>query len=102
VNKLTRRAFLWRGSVVAGVAGAVAAVPGLPAFLAADSPTLTSAADTTGPEAASAVSEDATLTEPLVVHVKDLTTGAMDLFIGTQQIAYTNPQLAGRLFQATR
>ncbi len=102
MNKLTRRAFLWRGSMAAGMAGAVATVPGLPALLATDTPLATSAAETAGPEAAAALPEDAAMTEPLIVHVRDLSTGAMDLFVGTQQIAYTNPQLALRLYQATR
>jgi hypothetical protein len=102
MNKLTRRAFLWRGSMAAGVAGAVATVPGVTAFLATDTPLATSAAEDAGPEVASTLPEDAALSEPLIVHVRDLSSGAMDLFVGTQQIAYTNPQLAARLYQATR
>ena len=78
MNKLTRRAFLWRGSMAAGMAGAVATVPGLPALLATDTPLATSAAETAGPEAAAALPEDAAMTEPLIVHVRDLSTGAMD------------------------
>jgi hypothetical protein len=98
-SKLTRRTFLWRSSVAAGVAGAVASVPGLPVLLATDAPAATEA----GPEAASVLPDEAAaLSEPLVAHVRDLSTGAMDIYVGDQQVAYTNRQLAALLYRAAK
>jgi hypothetical protein len=102
MNKLTRRAFLWRGSVAAGVAGAVAAVPGLPALLASESPVATTAVETAAPDASALIPEGASLSEPLVAHVRDLSTGAIDLFVGNQQIALNDTRLASQLYRATQ
>jgi hypothetical protein len=98
-NRFTRRAFLWRGSVAAGVAGAVATVPGLPALLSTEAP---EAADTASETAPLLPEEAASLTQPLVAHIRDLASGQMDLYIGDQQIAYTNRQLSAQLFRATK
>jgi len=102
MNKLTRRAFLVRGSAAAGVAGAVAAMPGLPALLAAGAPEAATTAEAVAPEASDLLPEEVAAAEPLVAHVRDLTTGTMDLYIGKQQISYTNPQIAAQLLRATR
>ena len=44
----------------------------------------------------------ASLSEPLVVHVKDIQSGEMNLYLGEREIAYRDPQLASRILRATR
>jgi hypothetical protein len=95
---MKRRDFL-KGSTMAVVgAGFVAAMPIMPAVL--------NAMDTEAPEADTAVAGTAdaavTMSEPLVVRVNDLATGSMQMFFGTQEVAYNDPQLAARLVQASR
>ena len=97
--EFTRRAFLVRTSVTAAAAGLAVALPGAPALLTGAE---TEAPDA-GDELAAATGESAgTMTEPLVAHVKDLSTGEMSIFSGTSEITYRDPQLAARLFQASR
>jgi hypothetical protein len=100
MSELTRRAFLVRSSLAAGIGGAVAAVPGLPALLASESPAATTAAESVVPEAEESLPEDVSLAQPLVAHVRDLKSGTIDLYIGNQQISYSDPRLAARLFRA--
>jgi len=93
---MKRRDFLKGSTMAVAAAGVAAAMPLMPAVL--------NIADTEGPEADSAVAStsDAALTmsEPLVVRVTDLTTGAMQMFFGTHEVAYSDPQLAARLVRA--
>ena len=49
-----------------------------------------------------AADEHASITEPIVARVNDLATGEIQMFFGTQELTYNDPQLAARLFQATR
>ncbi len=44
----------------------------------------------------------ANLSEPLVAHVRDLSTGEISLFNGTQEVIVRNPQLANQLARAAR
>jgi hypothetical protein len=95
-----RRVFLTRGSMAVAAAGVVTAVPGLATGLIAveeESP----AAESAIAEAAAA-GEAITMDEPLVAHVRDLATGEIGLFSGTQEIVFHDPALAARLFQASR
>ncbi len=41
-------------------------------------------------------------TEPLVAHVRDLSTGEIGIFNGTREVVFKDPQLAARLFHAAR
>jgi len=79
-------------------AGVLSTVPGLPGLLGA--------AETEGPAAdASVAGADAgaaNLSEPLVAHVRDLSTGEISLFNGTQEVIVRNPQLANQLARAAR
>jgi hypothetical protein len=59
-------------------------------------------ADAATAETAAADTESATLTEPLVAHIRDLSTGEIGLFSGTREISLFDPQLAARLAQAIR
>ncbi len=96
---LSRRSFLTRGSLGVAAVGLVSAVPGLPGLLtqvSSDAPAVDdAAADATGADAAA-------LSEPLVVHVRDIQSGEMSLYLGEQEIAYRDPQLASRILRATR
>ena len=95
MKEIERRLFLTRGSIAVAAAGVVTSVPGLASGLVA--------AEEEAPEAASAVEgEAAVMTEPLVAHVRDLATGEIGLFSGTQEIVFHDPTLAARLFHATR
>lgn len=95
MEKFERRVFLTRGSIAVAAAGVATAMPGLASGLVA--------AEEEAPEAVAVVDgEAATMTEPLVAHVRDLATGEIGLFSGTQEIVFHDPSLAARLFNATR
>jgi TAT (twin-arginine translocation) pathway signal sequence len=100
MRHVSRRSFLKTGSAAVVAAGAISAIPGLPAV--ADMVETQGPADTGAAE--TAVSEaDATLAgEPLVAHVRDLTTGEIGFFLGTKEITVLDPQLAVRLINAAR
>ena len=92
---MDRRSFLARGSMMVAAAGAVAAVPGISDELLA--------AESDLPAVDTAIEgEVGPLTEPLVVHVRDLATGEIGLFAGTREVIVRDPALAGRLFHASR
>ena len=95
---VSRRAFLGRGSLAVAAAGVLSTVPGLSGLLGA--------AETEGPAAdASVAGADAgaaNLSEPLVAHVRDLSTGEISVFNGTQEVVVRNPQLANQLARAAR
>jgi hypothetical protein len=92
-NGISRRMFLGRGSVVAGVAAAIATVPGLGSLLTsgeADAPELGDTAETSSGAAAD-------MTEPVVAHVVNASTGEINLYQGEQMIAARSPALAQAL-----
>jgi hypothetical protein len=93
-----RRLFLTRGSMAVAAAGVVTAVPGFARGLVA--------IEEEAPEAQApltdAAGEALSLDEPLVAHVRDLATGEIGLFSGTQEFVFHDPGLAARLFQASR
>jgi len=95
---VSRRAFLGRGSLAVAAAGVLSTVPGLSGLLGV--------AETEGPAAdasvAGADAGGANLSEPLVAHVRDLSTGEISLFNGTQEVVVRNPQLANQLARAAR
>src|SRR3954470_12002002 len=100
MKPIERRAFLTRGSMAVAAAGVVTAVPGLATGLVA--------VERRGPKAktfvaeAAAAGEPLSMDEPLVAHVRDLTTGEIGLFSGTREIVFHDPSLPARLFSATR
>jgi hypothetical protein len=101
MSELSRRLFL-KGSTAAVVAaGAISAVPGLPA--------LVGAVETQAPadvgEAQAAVGEgeaSVSMSEPLVAHVRDLASGEIGLFSGTREVTVLDPRLAAALVKALR
>src|SRR5436305_12730684 len=95
MEKHSRRTFLRQNSMAFGVAGAVAAVPGLPAALESGGAQATESA-------AAELPRGAELSEPLVAHVRDLTTGEIDLFFCERQVTHRDPHMAARLFKAAR
>jgi hypothetical protein len=96
--EMNRRDFLRGSSMAVATAGLVAAFPVLP--------TVVNAFDTEAPaidsSAAATASEAASMSEPIVARVTDLSTGEIQMFWGTQEITYNDPQVAARLFQATQ
>jgi len=94
---VSRRTFLGRGSLAVAAAGVLSSVPGLTSLLgAADSEAPAADATVAGADAG------ATLSDPLVAHVRDLSTGEISLFNGTREVVVRDPQLAGRLARAAR
>ena len=98
----TRRA-LFRGAAGVGAAGvAVAALSGLGARSAAGR-----AVVARGPDADLAAGDGdreiaADAAEPIVVHVKDVTAGRIDLFRGAGLVRLHDPELAARLARLSR
>lgn len=92
----TRRGLI-RGAAGLGAAGLAAGlvVSSAPAAGAATVPAKQSAA-THDP----ATSQ--TDTQPVVAHVRDASTGEIDLYVGTRHVQLTDPQLASRLTNAAR
>jgi hypothetical protein len=108
MNEVSRRSFLKGGSAAVVAAGAISSIPGLPAIVGAletQAPADAGAADAGAADAAAAgaaasdTEAPAALSEPLVAHVRDVTTGEIGLFSGTREITVLNPQLA-RLIRA--
>jgi len=98
---INRRSFLIRGSSVIAAAGAATALPALlPVLGGADAaePKADSAASGAGSTTDSATGP---LTEPLIAHIRDLSTGEIGLFTGEQEIVIHNRQLARSLFSAS-
>ena len=80
----------------AGLAGAGLAATVMAGTLAA--PASASAAPRTHPGRAARVSSD----EPVIVHVRDVRSGEMDVFAGTEQVRLHDPGLAAKLTRAVR
>jgi hypothetical protein len=92
----SRRAILW-GAAGAGAAGLAAAAMArtAPALAAATPP----AARTRLPDAPA---NAAPAGEPVVVHLRDVRSGEMDVFAGTSRTRLRDPELAARLARAAR
>jgi hypothetical protein len=81
----------------AGLAGAGLAVTAMAGTLAA--PASAGVAPRAHPGRAAGVSDSQ---EPVIVHVRDVRSGEMDVFAGTSQVRLRDPGLAARLTQALR
>jgi hypothetical protein len=85
----------------AGLAGAGLAATVMAGTLAA--PASASAAPRAHPSRAAGVSGSAAgPDEPVIVHVRDVRSGEMDVFAGTEQVRLHDPSLAAKLTQAFR
>ena len=101
MSELSRRVFLKGGTAAVVAAGAISAIPGLPALVGAvetQGPADDGAAESAVAEGESSVS----MTEPLVAHVRDLASGEIGLFSGTREITVLDPRLAAALVRALR
>ncbi len=98
LGNVSRRTFIQRGTLTAAAVGVVSSVPGLSGLLASGASEAPAAeADATEFEAGSG-----SIAEPLVAHVKDLSTGEISLYQGERQVLIRDPALAGRLFSAAK
>jgi hypothetical protein len=86
---VSRRAFLSRGSLGVALAGALAVVPGLTTILRFQAT----------PPSLGALPLTA---EPLVAHLRDLSTGEIALLAGTNRVIVRDVDLATRLYAAGR
>jgi hypothetical protein len=100
--QVSRRLFLRNSGLAVAGAGVMSQVPFLSGLVGAGETEAPAAAD--GLEAAAAGTSEgaASMTEPLVAHVRDLSTGEIGIFNGTKEVVINDPQLAARLFHATR
>jgi hypothetical protein len=99
---LSRRLFLRNSGLAVAGAGVMSQIPFLSSLVGAgeaDAPAAAGAAD-----AATAGTDEgaASLAQPLVAHVRDLSTGEIGIFNGTREGVVNDPQLAARLFHAAR
>ena len=96
MSEFSRRVFLTRGSIAVAAAGVATSIPNLTSALAAG--------ETEAPAAESAMAGEATATmsEPLIAHVRDLASGEIGLFSGEREVVFHDPTLATRLFNASR
>ena len=95
MSAINRRVFLARSSMAVAAAGVATTLPGVMSAL----PT----AETEAPATESAIAGEAaaTMTEPLVAHVRDLASGEIGLYSGTREVVFHDPGLANRLFHAS-
>jgi hypothetical protein len=101
MSEVSRRNFLKGGSAAMMAAGAISAIPGLPAIagvLETQGPADAVAADTAVTEGESSTA----LGEPLIAHVRDAATGEIGFFSGVREITVLDPQLAARLIRAAQ
>ena len=98
-ESLSRRNFLRRGTFTAAAIAVASSVPGVSTLVAttsADAP----AVDT---EVTDVAAEDSgAIDEPLMAHVKDLSTGEISLFQGEREVVVHSPALARSLMSAAR
>ena len=90
--------FLTRGSMAVAVAGVASSLPML--VDAGDAGTQEAASAV--PAAQASLPEGASLTEPLLAHVRDLSSGEISLLVGQREIVLNDPGLVARLYQASR
>jgi len=101
---INRRTFLIRGSGVLAAAGAATAIPAfLPMLAGADAAEPKTGAASLGTPAGSTVDvSTGPMTEPLVAHIRDLSTGEIGLFSGEREFVIHDRHLARSLFKATQ
>ncbi|HEY5251335.1 MAG TPA: hypothetical protein VIJ09_06730 [Acidimicrobiales bacterium] len=100
--EVSRRSFLRNSGLAVAGAGVMSQMPFLGTLVGAgeaDAPAATGAADGV---TAGAGEGAASLTEPLIAHVRDLSTGEIGIFNGTREVIFKDPQLAASLFHAAQ
>jgi len=97
-HRLSRRSMLrGAGASAAGLAALAVTGPAVPAVAAASRP---AAPATSGARAAEGRGER--ISQPVVVHLRDVQSGEMDVFAGTSHTRLRDPDLAARLARAAR
>jgi hypothetical protein len=97
--EVSRRLFLRNSGLALAGAGVMSQIPFLSSLVGASEADAPAAVD----GAAAATDEGAaSLSEPLVAHIRDLSTGEIGIFNGTSEFVVKDPQMANRLFQAAR
>jgi hypothetical protein len=94
-NRPSRRSVLL-GAAGAGIAAAALGGTAAPALASARGPV----APTVRESAIEA--QDARMAEPIVVHLRDASTGEIDVFRGTSQVRLRDPELAARIVRASQ
>ena len=99
MGHLSRRAFLTKGSLAAATAGILASAPvtALPGLLAGPAAEADSALADEGAAELGGVLEGT-----VVAHVRDLTSGEISIYSGTQETVIRDPGMAARLARAVR
>jgi hypothetical protein len=100
--ELSRRLFLRNSGLAVAGAGVMSQMPFLSGLAGAGEADAPAAAGATEAVTAGTDEGAASLSEPLVAHVRDLSTGEIGIFSGTREVVFNDPQLAARLFRATR
>ncbi len=97
--EVSRRLFLRNSGLALAGAGVMSQIPFLSSLVGASEADAPAAAD-----GATSVADEgaASLSEPLVAHIRDLSTGEIGIFNGTREFIVNDPQMAARLFHAAR
>jgi hypothetical protein len=98
LSALSRRAFLWRTTLTAAAVGVAGSVPGLSSLITAGS------ADAPVVEGSvlGAESDAAGLSDPLIAHVTNFSSGEISLFQGEREVVIRDAGLARRLAASAR
>jgi hypothetical protein len=97
-HHLSRRSMLrGAGASAAGLAALAVAGPAVPALAAANRPAAPAAS-----RSGAAHGRSERISQPVVVHLRDVQSGEMDVFAGTSHTRLRDPDLAARLARATR
>jgi hypothetical protein len=91
----SRRTFLKSSSLAVGLAGVASAAP----VLAGVGNEVAGAGATAS---GSELPEATSLAEPVIAHLSDLTSGEVNVYVGTRQVTINDPHLASLLFHASR
>jgi len=100
--QVSRRLFLRNSGLAVAGAGVMSQIPFLSSLVGPAEADAPAAADAADAATAGANEGAATMTEPLVAHVRDLSTGEIGIFNGTREVVVNDPQRAARLFRAGR
>jgi hypothetical protein len=95
MENVSRRGLLRNGSLAVVGVGLVGAVPAGLAAKASDA----SAVDHSPASESPALPTGASLDGPLVAHVKDLSSGEIGVYMGTSEVTFRDPHLAGKLYR---
>jgi hypothetical protein len=98
LSALSRRAFLWRTTLTAAAVGVAGSVPGLSSLIAGG----TAEAPVVEDSVVGAEGDAAGLSDPLVAHVTDLSTGEISLYQGEREVVIRDAGLARRLAASAR